>query len=102
MTAHHLAAIHLANLLAVVGRLDDAAALVATAQRSPEGTRRRGPSHLGLYGGLVQLAAGRLSAARATVEALPRRRRTGSTFVNAMRMFILAEVAARTDDRTCC
>ena len=52
MTAHHLAAIHLANLLAVVGRLDDAAALVAEPHRKiPEGTRRHGASHLGPDGG---------------------------------------------------
>jgi hypothetical protein len=50
--------------------------------------------------GVVQVAAGRLSAARATSERRPTRERTGSTFVNAMRMFTLAEVAARTDDRT--
>ena len=53
-----------------------------------------------LTAGVVQVAAGRLSAARDTTERLPTPERTGSTFVTAMRMFTLAEVAARTDDRT--
>jgi DNA-binding CsgD family transcriptional regulator len=53
-----------------------------------------------LMAGVVQAAAGRLAAARATTEWLPTPGRPGSTFVNAMRMFTLAEVAARTDDRT--
>jgi DNA-binding CsgD family transcriptional regulator len=41
-----------------------------------------------------------LSAARATLEWLPTPDRTESTFVDARRMSLLAEVAARTDDRT--
>jgi hypothetical protein len=53
-----------------------------------------------LMAGVVHLAAGRLSAARANIELLPTPEQPGSTFVNAMRMFTLAEVAARTDDRT--
>src|SRR5262245_43130390 len=53
-----------------------------------------------LMAGVVQVAAGRLSAARATTEWLPTPERPWSTIVNAMRMFTLAEVAARTDDRT--
>jgi DNA-binding CsgD family transcriptional regulator len=48
----------------------------------------------------MEVAAGRLSAARAAIEWLPTPDRTGSTYVDARRMFILAEVAARTDDRT--
>jgi DNA-binding CsgD family transcriptional regulator len=50
--------------------------------------------------GLVHLAAGRLSAARAAAESLPPPQRTGTTVPDMIRMLILADVAARTDDRT--
>ncbi|MGV0038906.1 helix-turn-helix transcriptional regulator [Mycobacterium colombiense] len=101
MTAHNLAACHLANLLAVVGRLDDAAALVAGRTEKSRQERDGMALHIwALTAGVVQVAAGRLSAARAAIEWLPTPERTGSTFVTAMRMFTLAEVAARTDDRT--
>jgi DNA-binding CsgD family transcriptional regulator len=101
MTAHHLAGIHLANLLAVVGRLEDAAALVAGRTEKSQKERDGMALHIwALTAGVVQVAAGRLSAARATLEWLPTPERTGSTYVNARRMFTLAEVAARTDDRT--
>jgi DNA-binding CsgD family transcriptional regulator len=101
MTAHHLAAIHLANLLAVIGRLEDAAALVAARTEKSQKEHDGMALHIwGLTASLVQVAAGRLSTARATLEWLPTPQRTGPTFVDARRMFILAEVAARTDDRT--
>jgi DNA-binding CsgD family transcriptional regulator len=100
MTTHNLAACHLANLLAVAGRLDDAAALVATGTERSQKERDGMALHIwALQAGVVHVAAGRLSAARASVELLPTPERPGSTFVNAMRMFTLAEVAARTDDR---
>jgi DNA-binding CsgD family transcriptional regulator len=50
--------------------------------------------------GVVHLTAGRLSAARAATESLPPPQRTAVTELDMMRMVILAEVAARTDDRT--
>jgi DNA-binding CsgD family transcriptional regulator len=101
MTAHHLAAIHLANLLAVVGRLEDAATLVAARTEKSQKEHDGMALHIwGLTASLVQVAAGRLSTARATLERLPTPQRAGPTFVDARRMFILAEVAARTDDRT--
>ncbi|MGD1252987.1 AAA family ATPase [Mycobacterium seoulense] len=101
MTAHHLAAIHLANLLAVVGRLEDAATLVADRTEKSQKERDGMALHIwGLTAGVVHLAAGRLSAVRAAVERLPTPDRTGSTYVDARRMCTLAEVAARTDDRT--
>jgi len=101
MTAHNLAACHLANLLAVVGRLEDAETLVAKCTEKSQQERDGMALHIwGLTAGVVQVAAGRLSAARAATERLPTPDRTGSTFVTAMRMFTLAEVAARTDDRT--
>ena len=99
-TAHHLAAIHLANLLAVVGRIEDAAALVAGRTEKSQKERDGMALHIwALTAGTVEVAAGRLSAARAAIEWLPTPDRTGSTYVDARRMFILAEVAARTDDR---
>jgi DNA-binding CsgD family transcriptional regulator len=52
-----------------------------------------------LIDGFVHLAAGRLSAARAATESLPPPQRTGMTQLDMLRMTILAEVAARTDDR---
>ena len=98
--AHDLAAIHYAILLAVVGRLDDAAAQVAD---GTEQARREGNAMaLDMWAtidGVVHLAAGRLSAARAATESLPPPERTGVTEPDMIRMVILAEVAARTDDR---
>src|SRR6201993_4494997 len=101
MTAHHLAAIHLANLLTAVGRLEDAAALVADRIEKSQKERDGMALHIwSLTSGGVEVAAGRLSAARAAIEPLPTPDRTGATFIEARRMSILAEVAARTDDRT--
>ena len=70
--AHDLAALHYAPVLAVVGRLDDAAARVAdgTAQARREGNAMA----LDIWAtidGDVHLAAGRLSPARAATESLP-------------------------------
>jgi DNA-binding CsgD family transcriptional regulator len=98
--AHYFAAIHHALLLVVVGRLDDAAAQVA------EGTEqaRRAGNAMALdiwvaLDGMVHLAAGRLSAARAAAESLPPPERPDMTERDMMRIVILAEVAVRTDDR---
>jgi DNA-binding CsgD family transcriptional regulator len=100
VTAHHLVAVHLANLLSVVGRLDDAAALVADRTEKAQKERDGMALHIwALTAGVVQLAEGRLSAARASIVRLPTREGTGSTFVDAMCLFTLAEVAARSDDR---
>jgi hypothetical protein len=49
--------------------------------------------------GMVHLTAGRLSAARAAAVSLPPLQRTGVSEPDMLRMAILAEVAARTDDR---
>jgi DNA-binding CsgD family transcriptional regulator len=99
--AHDLAAIHYAYLLAVVGRLDDAAAQVAD---GTEQARRAGNAMAldiwATWDGVVHLTAGRLSAARAATESLPRPQRTAVTELDIIRTVILAEVAARTDDRT--
>ena len=98
---HDLAAYPYAFLLAVVGRLDDAAAQIAD---GAEQARREGNAMaLAIWAtieGVVHLTAGRLSAARAAIESLPRPQRTAVTELDMIRMVILAEVAARTDDRT--
>ena len=98
--ASHLATMHYPLLLAVVGRSDDAAAQIAdgTAQARREGNAMA----LDLWAtidGIVHLTAGRLSAARAAAESVPTPSRTGAGELNMMRMVILADVAARTDDR---
>jgi DNA-binding CsgD family transcriptional regulator len=98
--AHYLTANHYAILLAVVGRLDDAAAQVA---EGIEQARREGNAMAlemwATIDGVVLLAAGRLSAARAATESLPPPEPTGASEPDMIRMLILAEVAARTDDR---
>jgi DNA-binding CsgD family transcriptional regulator len=99
-TAHDFAAVNYANLLAAVGRLDEAAAQVA---QGTEQARRAGNAMAvdlwATIDGDVHLAAGRLSAARAAIESLPPPAQTGAGELNMMRMLVLAEVAARTDDR---
>jgi DNA-binding CsgD family transcriptional regulator len=98
---HDLAAIRYAHLLAAVGRLDEAA---AQAGDGIEQARREGNAMaLAIWGavdGVVHLAAGRLSAARAAAESLPPRQATSATPGDMIRTMILADVAARTDDRT--
>jgi DNA-binding CsgD family transcriptional regulator len=98
--AHDLAAMHYSLLLAVVGRLDDAAAWVAD---GIEQARREGNAMaLAIWAaddGVVHLSAGRLSAARAAIESLPPPQRTAVSEPDMIRMVLLTEVAARTDDR---
>src|SRR6476661_8420231 len=98
--AHDLAANHYAILLAAVGRLDDAAAQIAD---GTEQARREGNAMAldtwATFDGVVQLTAGRLSAARAAIESLPPPQPTAVTEPDMMRMVILTDLAARTDDR---
>jgi DNA-binding CsgD family transcriptional regulator len=98
--AQLLVAIHYASLLAMVGRLDDAAAQI---EKGIQQARREGNAMaLALWAandGVVQLTAGRLSAARAAAESLPPSQRTGVSEPDMMRMVVLTEVAARTEDR---
>jgi DNA-binding CsgD family transcriptional regulator len=49
--------------------------------------------------GMVRLAAGRLTDARAAVESLPAPEQTGPTELDAMRIATLVQVAVSTDDR---
>src|SRR5262249_30591038 len=98
--AHDLVAAHHVNLLAVSGRLDDAAAQIAggMAQARPE----RNAMALEIWAEIdvcVHFAAGRLSTARASVGSLPRPQRAGTTDLDMIRMAVLAEVAVHTDDR---
>ena len=99
--AHLLAANYYVNLLAVVGRLDDAAAQIADA--AERARRERNTMALDIWAtidGMVHLAAGRLLAARAAVESLPPPEQTGATELDMVRMAVLADVAVHTDDRT--
>jgi DNA-binding CsgD family transcriptional regulator len=99
--AHFAAALNYAFLLALVGRLDDAAAQVTDGtQRARREGNAMALDMWATIDGMVHLAAGRLSAARAATESLPRPERTGVTPLDMIRIVILAEVAARTDDRT--
>ncbi|MBV9350447.1 MAG: AAA family ATPase [Mycobacterium sp.] len=98
--ARDVAAVHYAMMLAVVGRLADAAAQVADGMEQVR--RERDAMALDLWtmiDGLVNMAAGRLSAARAAAESLPPPQGTGVAEPGMIRSVILAEVAASTDDR---
>jgi len=95
-----LAAIHYAHLLAAVGRLDEAAALAGDGLE--QGRREGNAMARAMWAavdGVVHLAAGRLSAARAAVQSLPPRQESSSTPGDMIRTMILADVAGRTDDR---
>ncbi|MCV7031655.1 helix-turn-helix transcriptional regulator [Mycobacterium sherrisii] len=98
--AHAYAGMYHANLLAVVGQLSQATARVAD---GIEQARKEGNAMAlalwAVFSGLVDLAAGRLSAARDATESLPPPQRTGATEHDVLRMVILAEVAVHTDDR---
>ena len=98
--AHVVAAIHATSFAVFVGALDDAAAEVAkgTAQARCEQNAMAIPSWA-LLGAMVQVAWGRLSAARLIIEGVPREQWGASTEVGMNRTLILAEVAAHTDDR---
>ena len=100
VVADLLATNYYANMLALVGRLEDAAERVtAGVQRA---RRERGEMMLDIWArieGMVHLAAGRLSAARAAVESLPPAEHTDPTEFDMVRMVVLAQVAIAIDDR---
>jgi DNA-binding CsgD family transcriptional regulator len=99
-SAHGFAAMHYVILLAVVGRLDDAAARVADGIGQ---ARREGNAMVlnmwAVISGIVHLAAGRLSAARDAAEPLPSPQPTGVSEPDLLRVVIMASVAARVGDR---
>jgi DNA-binding CsgD family transcriptional regulator len=98
--AHLLAANYYANMLAVIGRLDDAAAEAAAG--TARARRERNPMAVDIWAtidAMLHVAAGRLSAARAAAESLPPPQPTGATELDMVRVVVLAEVAVHTDDR---
>ena len=98
--AHHYAAMYYAILLAVFGRLDDATARAA--EGIGQAGRQGNAMALNMWtviGGIFHLAAGRLSTARAEVEALPRPQPAGVSEPDLLRIVVMASVAVRTDDR---
>jgi DNA-binding CsgD family transcriptional regulator len=98
--AHFLAAVYYANLLALVGRLDDGVEQVAAGMERAR--RERNAMMLEVWAtfdGMVHLAAGRLTTARSAVEFVPAPYQTGATELDMMRMAVLVEVALRTSDR---
>ena len=98
--AHLLAANYYANLLALVGRLDEAAEQVtAGVERARQERNAMVLDVWATIDGMVHLAAGRLTEARAAVESLPPPEQTGATELDMVRMVILAQVAVSTDDR---
>ncbi|HEX3289562.1 MAG TPA: AAA family ATPase [Mycobacterium sp.] len=100
VVSHLLAANHYANLLAVVGRLDEATEqVIAGVQRA---RRERDEMMLDVWAridGTIHLAAGRLSAARAAVESLAPPEHTDPTEFDMVRTIVLVEVAITIDDR---
>jgi DNA-binding CsgD family transcriptional regulator len=100
IAARLLLANNYANLLAVVDRVDEAAEQVNAG--IAQARQEQNAMALDIWAaidGMVHLAAGRLTAARAAVESLPPPDPSGATELDMMRMVILAQVALRTDDR---
>lgn len=98
--AHLLASNYYANLLALVGRLDEAAVHVnAGAELARQERNTMVLDVWATIDGMVHLTAGRLADARAAVETLPHPGQAGATELDMVRMVILTEVAIRTDDR---
>jgi DNA-binding CsgD family transcriptional regulator len=98
--AQELCGMHKGSLLALVGRFDDADASIV------EGTQKARRDHAGMplhlwrmTSAIVPFAAGRLATARANAEPLFPPDARGRSPANAVRMVVLAEVAAHTGDR---
>jgi DNA-binding CsgD family transcriptional regulator len=97
--AHVLAAIQRVSLSAATGRLDEAASEVAVHAANARGERNAMMQQIwAVFEGLVHMSAGRLSAARAAIEAVPVDG-TDSTQLNMVRRFVLMIVAVSTGDR---
>jgi DNA-binding CsgD family transcriptional regulator len=95
--AHDFAELHRANMLTTVGQLKTATEL--SSANIEKATQERNDMAIELWstmGGLADLAAGRLTRARAATENLPRPQ---LTLISVVRMAVLAQVAAHTDDR---
>lgn len=97
---HIIAAIHRVRLLATVGPLDEAGEQIAIAAgQAHRDCNAMALPPLAILGGMVQVAAGQLAAARDTIDALPPPEWGTVTENNMMRTLVLSEVAVRTDDR---
>ena len=98
--AHLLATNYYANLLALVGRLDEAAEQVNVGvERARQERNAMALDVWAAIDGIVHLAAGRLADARAAVETLPSPEESGATELDMVRMVVLVQVAISTDDR---
>jgi DNA-binding CsgD family transcriptional regulator len=98
--AQELCAMHKGSLLAFVGRFDDAAATITAGTQKARRDHAGMPVHLWrMTSAIVPFAAGRLAAARANAEPPFPPDATGRNPANAVRMVVLAEVAAHTGDR---
>jgi DNA-binding CsgD family transcriptional regulator len=100
VVADLLAMNYYATALALVGRLDEAAAQVTAGVERAR--RERNAMMLDIWAridGMVQLGAGRLGAARAAVESLPPPEHEDPTEFDMVRLVVLVEVAIATDDR---
>lgn len=98
--AHWLAGLHRANLLAAVGRLDDAAAQVAEGIELAR--RERNGMAIEIWhtiDAIVHLAAGRLAEARAAATALTAADDAADARAGLIRMVVLAQLAVHTEDR---
>jgi DNA-binding CsgD family transcriptional regulator len=95
-----LASIHQTTVLNFVGRAQEATDLMA---RGVEVSRREGSEVASVLwasqGAMIHLAAGRLSAARVTLEAVAPRLWGAMSEMGMQRWLVLAEVAVRTGDR---
>lgn len=99
--AHVMALTYHANLLAVVGRLVDAAAEVASGIE--QASRANNAMALEIWAtvdGMVSLSGGRLAAARVAVESVPSLEPAGATELDLMRLLTLAQIGVHTDDRS--
>ncbi|WP_370070065.1 AAA family ATPase [Mycobacterium sp. MAA66] len=97
--AHDLAAMHRASLLTYVGRMQDAGTQVSIGVEKAHRERNGMALQLwALTGGFVHLAAGRLSDARASAESVRPTQDSEWSPTNAVRVVLLAEVAAHTGD----
>jgi len=98
--AQELCAMHKASLLAFVGRFDDAAATITQGTQKARRDHAGMPLHLWrMTSAIVPFAAGRLAAARSNAEVPFPPDATGPSPANAVRMVVLAKVAAHTGDR---
>ena len=93
---HLLTANYYTNVLALVGRLDEAGEQVTAGMERARRTHNAMALDVwAALDGMVHLAAGRLTAARAAVESLRSPEQTGATELDMVRMFVLAQVAAQ-------